>query len=117
MRSGALPLLCWAALLALSGALNAVWAGASIQTATFGAGVFAIVLFAAAVLLRPQRAGPEAVTRASFATVIVAIGFATLMFGFSFGHFIIYLGVGLMVAGVGRLLLELRHQRRARSQR
>jgi hypothetical protein len=117
MRSGALPLLCWAALLALSGALNVVWAGVSIQTATFGAGVFTIMLFAAAVLLRPQRSGPEAVTRASFATAIVAIGFATLMFGFSFGHFIIYLGVGLMVAGVGRLLLELRHQRRARSQR
>jgi hypothetical protein len=117
MRSGAVPLLCWATLLALTGALNAIWAGVSIQTATFGAGVLAIVLFAAAVLLRPRRSGPEAVTRASLATVVVAVGFATLMFGFSFGHFIIYLGIGLILAGAGRLLLELHHQRRARGQR
>jgi hypothetical protein len=117
MRGGAVPLLCWATLLTLSGLLNAIWAGVSVQTATFGAGVLAIVLFAAAVLLRPQRSGLETVTRASLATVIVAVGFAALMFGFSFGHFIIYFGAGLMLAGLGRLLVELHHQRRARSQR
>jgi hypothetical protein len=53
----------------------------------------------------------------SFAAMIVAVGFAALMFGFTFGHFFIYFGAGLMVAGAGRLLVELRHQRHAEGPR
>lgn len=113
MRDGAKPLLCWASLLTLIGVLNAVWAGISVQTATFGAAVLAILFTACVLALRPLRRGPEAITYASFAPALIAVGFAALMFGFTFGHFIVYFGAGLMVAGLGRLLIELRHQRRA----
>lgn len=113
MRRGALPLLFWALLLAAAGALNAIWAGVSIQTATFGAAVAAVLVLAGIIAARPARSGPEAVTRSSFAIVIVAVGLGVLLFGFAFGHFPIYLGAGMMVAGLGRLALELRAQHHA----
>jgi hypothetical protein len=112
MRDGAKPLFCWALLLTLTGVLNAIWAGISVQTATFGMAVLAILLTACVLLLRQPRRGPEVITHASFAPMLIAVGFAALMFGFTFGHFIIYFGAGLIVAGLGRLLIELRHQRR-----
>lgn len=113
MRDGARPLLFWALLLTATATLNAIWAGISIQTATFGAAILVIVVVALAVLVRPRHSGPEPVTQASFAAMIVAVGFAALLFGLTFGHFLIYFGAGLMVAGIGRLLVELHHQRRA----
>ena len=31
--------------------------------------------------------------------MIAAVGFGAFLFGFTFGHFFIYFGIGLMVAG------------------
>lgn len=123
MRGGALPILAWALILTLSGTTNAIWTGDDIQIAMFGGAVLITVLTAVVLVLRRREAlrpgepeapaQPEPVTHASFATMIVAVGFAALMFGLAFGHFLIYLGAGLMVAGLGRLLIELRHEWRA----
>ncbi|HEX3802030.1 MAG TPA: hypothetical protein VHV75_04240 [Solirubrobacteraceae bacterium] len=113
MRSGALPLLCWALLLALAGTLNAIWAGISIQTATFGAAVIAILVTASAILARPPHRGVEAIPRASFAAAFTAIGLAVLLFGLTFGHFLIYFGAGMIAVGLGGLARELQAQRRA----
>ena len=113
MRGGAIPLLFWALLLALSGTLNAIWAGITIQTATFGAAVIATLVTAAALLARPRRRGAEAVPRASFAAAFTAVGLAVLLFGLTFGHFLIYFGAGMILVGLGGLLRELRAQRRA----
>lgn len=123
MRGGALPLLLWSLLLAASGATNAVWTGDDIQIGMFGGAVLATVLTAAVLIARSREAArrgepspptePEPVTHSSFAVVIIAVGLAALLFGFSFGHFVIYFGAGLMLAGLGRLTLELIHQRRA----
>ena len=113
MNGGARPMLVWALLLSLSGLLNLVWAGVSVQTATFSAAVLAIVVTAVGILIRRAGRGPEPVTHASFGTMIAAVGVGALLFGLVFGHFIIYFGSGLIVAGLGRLLLELRAQRRA----
>lgn len=115
MTGGTRPMLFWALLLSLSGLLNAIWAGISVQTATFGAAVLAIVVTAAGILTRRARRGPEPITHASFGTMIAAVGVGTLLFGFVFGHFIIYFGAGLIVAGLGRLGLELLAQRRGGS--
>ncbi len=123
MRGGALPLLVWALLLAASGATNAVWTGDPIQIEEF-AGAVAITLATAGVLIVRRREAarrgepsgprdPEPVTHTSFGAVIAAIGLGVFVFGFTFGHFMIYLGMGIMVAGFGRLALELYHERRA----
>lgn len=122
MRGGALPILFWALLLAASGATNAIWTHDWIQSATFGTAVIAILLIAGSLIVRSREAArrgepsppsrPEAVTHTSYATMIVAVGLAAFLFGFTFGHFMVYLGAGMMAAGLGRLAVELYHQRR-----
>jgi uncharacterized membrane protein YfcA len=123
MRGGALPLLAWALLLALSGMLNAIWTGDTIQSATFGAAVLAILVVVAGLTLRSResirrgepspRTRAEAIPRASTSVVVMAVGLAALLFGLTFGHFPIYLGAAMILAGLGRLMLELRAQRHA----
>ena len=125
MRGGALPLMFWATLLALFGIMNAIWTADTIQVATFAAGVLAVASLAGALALRsrdalrrgepPPSDAPEAIPRASSAAVLVALGLGMLVFGFAFGHFPIYLGSGVILAGLGRLWVEKRAQRRALS--
>lgn len=123
MRGGALPILAWALLLSTSGVLNAIWTGDTIQIGTFAAAVLAILLMATALIVRSREAArrgppspptqPEPVTHTSFGTMIAAVGVGALLFGLVFGHFIVYFGAGMIVAGLGRLAVELRAQRRA----
>jgi len=112
---GVTALLAWAGLLALAGALNAVWTGKAIQIGTFAFAVSAILLLAAVLAATaPARTDrPQAITRSSFATALAAAGLAVLLFGLTFGHFLVYFGAGMIVVGLARLLLELRAQRRA----
>jgi hypothetical protein len=123
VRGGAIPLLCWAALLTVTGTLNAIWTGDWIQSATFAAAVLAITVTAAGLIVgAPEAArrgeptrptGPEAIPTGSFAAMFTAVGLGMLVFGLVFGHFPIYFGAGMIVAGLGRLAIELRAQRRA----
>jgi hypothetical protein len=123
VRGGAIPLMCWAVLLTVTGTLNAVWTGDLIQMGTFTAAVLAISLTAISFIVRAPEAakrgepGPrtasEAIPTGSFASAFTAVGLGVLLFGLVFGHFPIYLGAGMIVTGLGRLALELRAQRRA----
>lgn len=123
MRGGALPLLCWVLALAVMGTVNAIWTGDTIQIGTYTAAVVSIAVLAGLLVLSAPEARqrgeptapnkPEAVTRSSVAVVVMALGLGTLLFGFVFGHFPIYFGAGMILAGLGRLLLELRAQREA----
>jgi hypothetical protein len=113
MRNGTAPLLIWSLLLGLMAVVNAIWAGITIQTATFVLAVLAVVVVAATLLVRPARRGPEAIPHHSLAAAFTAVGLAVVLFGFTFGHFLVYFGAAMIVAGLGRLSLELRAQRRA----
>ena len=57
---------------------------------------------------------PEAVPTSSLGAVMVAVGFAALMFGLVFGRFLVYFGAGVILASLGRLAREMRDERRAR---
>lgn len=123
MRGGALPILTWALILSVSGTLNAIWTGDLIQIGTFAAAVFAeLVLFVALIVRNPvairrgepaRVLGAEAIPTASFGAAFTAIGCGTLLFGLAFGHFLVYLGAGMIVAGLGKLAVERHAQRRA----
>ena len=125
MRGGALPLCFWALLLATAGTLNAIWTGDTIQIGTFAAAVTMILIFILALSIRSRgeslRRGedpvrprmPEALPRTSTGAAAIGIGIGTLIFGLAFGHFPIYLGIGIVIAGMGRLAIELRAQRLA----
>ncbi len=124
MRGGAIAVLAWAGLLALLGLLNLVWTGSAIQAASFGLAVSAIAGLGLALTLAARdairrgppgpREDPEAVPGSSLAAMLAALGFGAFVFGFAFGRFPVYFGIALMVAAAGRLVLELRAQRRWR---
>jgi hypothetical protein len=124
VRGGAIPVLAWAALLALLMAGNWVWTGDAIQVGSFAFAVLAVLALAVAFAARDRNAlrrGPPAPRRRrelvpgfSVAPVGVALALAAILFGLAFGHFVIYFGCGLMAASLGRLALELRAARQTR---
>jgi hypothetical protein len=125
MRGGSIPLLAWGLLLVILLVINAVWAGDAIQTGTFAAAILAVFGGAAAFLaLAPRESlrrgpprlmpGPEAVPRASAGALLFGLGVGSILFGLVFGTFPIYFGIGLVAAGLGRLVMEHRAERKTR---
>ena len=123
MRGGAIPLLAWALILTLLFALNVIWTGKGLDAAMAGFAVAATVAFAFAFIAsRPREAlrkgepppspEPEAIPTASPGAVLFAIGVGALVYGFAFGHFLVYFGAGLVVAGLAVLAREEYVQRR-----
>ena len=122
MRGGAIPLLAWGTLLLVLFIGNAIWDAKLVNALT--AAFSALVIYAAAALIavrsgsRALRRGPpepdpavHAVPQASTGAVLIAFSIASLVFGFTFGSFLIYFGAGLLVLSVGRTLGELRAER------
>jgi hypothetical protein len=127
MRGGALPLLAWGALLVVLLAINWIWTGDAIQVGSFAFAV--LVIYAAAALLgltrrealrpgapEPRPEEPETVPQASIGAVMAALSVAAIVFGLTFGRFLIFFGAGMLVVSLGRLGLELRSQRQSREQ-
>ena len=125
MRGGSIPLFAWGLLLVVLLVVNAVWTSDTIQVALFGfaAGVvfLSAVAFGAASRGETLRRGapaasgdPEAVPTSSLGAVMVAVGFAALMFGLVFGRFLVYFGAGVVIASLGQVTREMRAERRAR---
>ncbi len=124
MRGGAIPLLAWAFILAVLYALNVVWTGKGLDAAMAGFAVAATVATAVGfIALRPREAlrkgepapteEPKAVVSASYGSVLLAVGVGSLVYGFAFGHFLVYFGSGLIVVSAGILAREKYAQRRA----
>jgi hypothetical protein len=125
VRGGSIPLFAWGILLVVLLAVNAVWTSDTIQVALFGfaAGVVFLSAIAFGVASRgeglrrgapPASDDPEAVPTSSLGAVMVAVGFAALMFGLVFGRFLVYFGAGVVIASLGQVTRELRDERRAR---
>jgi len=126
MRGGAIPLVVWGGVLAVLLALNWLWTGDMIQVASFAFAVLTVVGWVLALVSRrprqalrrgpPAGAGePQAVPAASYGSVLLAVGAASAVFGFAFGHFPIYFGAGVMVVAAGLIGRELRAERQARA--
>lgn len=124
MRGGAIPILVWGTILTVAYALLVIWTGSGVNAAVTGFAV--LITFGtglALVLLRPREAlrkgpppaspEPRAIISSSLGAVLFAIGVGVMVFGFAFGHFIIYFGAGLIVASSGVLTLESASRRRA----
>ncbi len=125
MRGGAIPVLVWGTVLVVLLALNWVWTGDLIQVASFGFAVATVVAWVTGLTLArprdalrrgpPSRADePQAVPSASYGSVLFAVGVASVVFGFAFGHFPIYFGGGLMALAAARIIQERSAERRAR---
>jgi hypothetical protein len=129
VRGGAIPLLCWATLLAVLLAINWIWTGDAVQVGTFGYAALSIYAGGLLLWLRSRVAirpgppsaseDPEAVPDASLAAVGIALSIACIMFGIAWAKFLVFFGAGALILSLGRLAVELRAQRagvrRARS--
>jgi hypothetical protein len=124
MRAGAIPLLVWALLLGALCAAHWIWTGDTLQVGSFGFAV-GLVLACAAITVASDRdtvrrgapsSEPElrAVTGSSLGAPLTGLAVVACGFGLVFGSFLVFIGVGLFVAGVFVLGRELAGERRAR---
>jgi hypothetical protein len=124
VRGGAIPLLVWALVLAVLYAINVVWTGKGLDAAMAGFAVAATIGTAVALVAqRPREAlrrgapppseEPEAIPTASYGAVLLALGVAATLFGFSFAHFVVYFGAGLIIVALGVIAREEYLRRRA----
>jgi hypothetical protein len=126
MRGGAIPPLAWGGLLLVLGTINWIWTGDAIQVGTFAFAILAVWTVGSLLILvgrgetikrgaPPPASGVASIPSGSLGSVLVAISLAAIVFGLAFGRFLIYFGAGLMVASLGRVLLELRAERLSRN--
>jgi hypothetical protein len=119
-------MVAWALVLLVLMIINWIWTGDAIQVGTFAFAVLATLAGASLmVVLSRGRAirrgppepspGPEALPEASSGAVMAALGLASIVFGFVFGTFPIYFGAGVLIAGLGRIVIELRGERATRA--
>jgi protein-S-isoprenylcysteine O-methyltransferase Ste14 len=123
MRGGAIPLLVWALILAVLYALIVVWTGSGLNAAmaAFAVAVTAATAFVFIALRRdalrrgepPPSGEARSIPTASFGAVLLGVGVSATVYGFDFGHFLVYFGIGLIVAALGVLAREARTERRA----
>jgi hypothetical protein len=124
VRGGVWIPLIWAGLLVILGTINAVWTDVDlIQSGTFLAAigdVLALAVLLGALSPEALRRGPpvtggdpEALPSMSLASMIAGLSFGVFVFGFAFGKFPIFFGGGLLLLAIGRLVIEVRAQRRA----
>jgi energy-converting hydrogenase Eha subunit H len=122
VRGGAIPVAAWGTLLLVLAIGNWVWDDKFVNglAATFA--VLAIYGTASLLAVRGGRKAlrkgepepdslPQALPQASSGAVFSAVGFASIVFGFTFGSFLIYFGGALLIFGLGRIAQELRAEK------
>ncbi len=114
MTRAAAPLLGYAVLIGIGAAGLWVWSPDHLPAALLGGGAVVIAAIAAAVALW---GGEEPVVRPipdlSFSIVAIAFGLSTMLVGAYLGLYLVLIGGGVLLAGLGGLARELRAERRA----
>jgi len=122
VSSSALPLACYAALLGITAAVLWVWSPYALPAALLTGGAVAIGVIALAVAVRDRRAearapGREAAERPvpDYSVSILALAYAlpTMLVGAYLGLYLILIGGGVLLLGLGGLIREWRAERSA----
>ena len=121
MSSSALPLACYAALIGITAAVLWVWSPYALPSALLTGGAVAIAVIALAVAVRDRaeaRApGTEMVERPvpDYSVSILALAYAlpTMLVGAYLGFYLILIGGGVLLLGLGGLIREWRAERSA----
>jgi chromate transport protein ChrA len=125
MRGGAIPLIVWGILLLILFAIGVVWEsqGRVIHAALTGFALVSIIVIVAALVAMDRRSlrrgppelrrEPEALPRISLAAAGIGVSIGVILYGLEFGHFLVFLGAGLLVLCAGRLGQELVWQARS----
>jgi hypothetical protein len=123
MRGGAIPVFLWGTVLLVLMVINVIWTSDRVQAATFGFAV--LVIYSASLGLtlanrEARRTGPpvresrlEAVPQNSLASLALGVSIGAMMFGVVFGKFLVFIGGAVWLVALGRLIVEVRAQRRS----
>jgi hypothetical protein len=124
MRGGAIPLLAWATLLLVLYIGNWIWEGRPVE---IGTTLLAVVLVYAGAgllwLLRrealkkgppPADLAPEPLPTASLASLTAGVSVGMIVFGLAWARFFVLFGLATLIASLGRLMREVRAERRSR---
>jgi hypothetical protein len=124
MRGGAIPVLAWGTILLVLAIGNWVWDAKPVNAGAASAAVAIVYVFGLALWLSrreavrpgPPEPGPvlESVPQASLAAAGVGVSLGCILFGIAWARFLVAFGIGLLVLSVGRLVLEVRAERRSR---
>jgi hypothetical protein len=122
VSSSAVPLACYAVLISITAAVLWVWSPYALPSALLTGGAAAIALIALAVAVRDRRAeakapGPGAAERPvpEYSVSILALAYAlpTMLVGAYLGLYLILIGGGVLLLGLGGLIREWRAERSA----
>jgi uncharacterized iron-regulated membrane protein len=124
MRGGAIPILAWGTILLVLAIGNWIWNGKPVGSGAASAAVLIIYVFGVIVWLSRREAirrGPpeprpdlDSVPQASLAAAGVGVSLGCILFGIAWAKFLVDFGIGLLVLSIGRLVLEIRAERRSR---
>jgi uncharacterized iron-regulated membrane protein len=119
-------LLAWGTVLLVLYVGNWIWEGRPVQ---IGETLLAVlVVYAGAGLLwllrrdairrgaPPAQPEPEALPEASLAAVVAGLSVGMILFGLAWAKFLVLFGLATLIASLGRLVTELRAERRTREQ-
>jgi hypothetical protein len=111
------PLALWGVFLSVLTGVGVIFFGTSISTPALlgGAAAFALVLALALAVTRRsvQVEGGGADPESSPATVWLALSVALMMAGVALGPWLVFIGAGMTLVGIGGVVRELRAQRAA----
>ena len=116
MRAAAKPLLGYALLIGAAAAVQWVWSPYRLPSALLGGAAVVMALVAAALAARgggDREAGPRPIPETSFAVVAIAFALCTMLVGAYLGLYLILVGGGVLLLGLGGLARERRAERRA----
>jgi hypothetical protein len=122
VTSSAVPLACYALLIGIAAAVLWVWSPYALPSALLTGGAAAIAVIALAVAVRDRRVGakapgPGAAERPvpDYSVSILALAYAlpTMLVGAYLGLYLILIGGGVLLLGLGGLIREWRAERRA----
>jgi hypothetical protein len=124
MRGGAIPILAWGTILLVLAIGNWAWDAKPVNGAVASAAVAIIYLFGVALWLSRREAirrGPpeprpelDSVPQASLAAAGIGVSLGCILFGIAWAKFLVDFGIGVLVLSIGRLVLEIRAERRSR---
>jgi hypothetical protein len=120
VSSSAVPLACYALLIGIAAAVLWVWSPHALPAAllTSGAGVIAVIALVVAVRDRRAKAKAPATAErpvADYSVSILALAYAlpTMLVGAYLGLYLILIGGGVLLLGLGGLIREWRAERSA----
>ena len=121
MRGGAIPLLTWASILLVLFIGNWIWDSKPVNVAEAGVSVLIIYAFGVSLWIARREAirrGPpeprtehEVIPQTSVAAMLIGLAAGCALFGLAWATFLLYFGIAMFVAGVGRLIVEVRAAR------